>query len=370
MNPYNEILSKKDLELLSKNPSVDNKRKAVRKVADYYKGKIISEKELKLTEDIFRVVVKDIEIEVRRILAESLQNAKNIPQDIVKKLVNDENSVAVPFIKYYGDLTNQDLIDIIEFQNPEKQKAVAGRKNLSEDISDYIAAKCSEDVINVLVSNETARIIEPTFNKIVDRYPESKKINKSLVYRSKLPVPIVERIVNSLSEDLQERLVTHHDLPNNLVADIVEQVKEKAILKISEDYNSDKKIKELVEQLYNSERLSHSLMVRSICMGDLRFFEYALFYITKLPIVEIRKVLFNIEADFVIRNLLRKALIPQNMFPAVFSALKTIKDIKFDCRKNNPHSFSHKVIERILSVESSGEELSAEDIDYLISKIS
>ena len=71
-----------------------------------------------------------------------------------------------------------------------------------------------------------------------------------------------------------------------------------------------------------------------------------------------------------IRNLLRKAFIPKEMFPAVFSALNVIRDIHFDCNKSNKDTFVHKVIERILSVGNADEELSESDINYLISKIS
>lgn len=171
-----------------------------------------------------------------------------------------------------------------------------------------------------------------------------------------------------MSEDLKRRLILSHNLPADLATDIIEEVKEKTTLRISEDYSSDKQIEELVHQLYTSNRLTPNLVVRSICMGDLKFFEYALVYLSNTPIIEVRKILFNTSVDFMIRNLLRKAFIPKTMFPAVFSALKIIKEIRFDCRKNNRKSFAHKVIERILTYGPNNEEMSEEDINYLVSK--
>ena len=85
--------------------------------------------------------------------------------------------------------------------------------------------------------------------------------------------------------------------------------------------------------------------------------------------MEVRKILFNNNMDFMVRNLLRKAYIPKSMFPAVFSALKVIKDIRFDYKKNDSRTFAHKVIERILSYGSAGEDLSEDDVNYLVSKI-
>lgn len=366
----NTILTKEDIQRLSQNLSAENKGITARKISEYYNGAKLTEKGIKLAEDIFRIMVKDVEVKVRVILSESLKNCKSIPEDVAQALINDVDSVAVPFIRHYANLTKEDLIHILEAQSLGKQVAVAQRKNLSADISQYIVEKCPEEVVGALISNDSAEIVERTYNTIVDKYSDSENIKQGLVYRSELPVSIIEKIVNSLSEELQKRLIISHKLPNNIASNIVEQVKEKATLKISEEHSSDKQIEELVHQLYTANRLSSSLVVRAICMGDIKFFEYALVYLSDTPITEVRKIIFNTSLDFMIRNLLRKAYIPKSMFPAVFSALKVIKDMKFDCCRSDRSSFSHKVIERILSFGSTGEELNEEDVNYLISKIS
>lgn len=365
----NDKLSPKDIVTLSQETNAVNKSVTAQKVGALYKSEQLSNQALDLAEDIFRILIKDIEVKVREALAESLKNCKNLPSDIVRDLINDVDSVSMPFIKYYADLSQEDIISIIDSQNLNKQKAVAMRANLTENITHYIAQNCPEDVVGVLVSNETADIKENTYDVIIDRFPESQTIQKNMVYRSELPVSIIEKIVHSLSDELLRHLVLTHNLPNDIACNIVEQVKEKTTLKISEEYSSDKKIEELIHELYTSNRLTSSLVVRAICMGDLKFFEYALVYLSNTPIMEVRKILFNNTMDFMVRNLLRKAYIPKSMFPAVFSALKVIKDIRFDYKKNDSKTFAHKVIERILSYGSAGEDLSEEDVNYLISKI-
>ena len=294
--------------------------------------------------------------------SDALLTWQDIPQDIVIKLINDENSVSIPFIKYYEGLSNKELIDILNAQNIDKQKAVAQRRNLSNEISAYIVDKCSEDVVVTLISNNSANIYENTYQNIVKKYSGSENVKKCLVYRSELPVTVISKIINSLSEELLKRLIMTHNLPNNIASDIVEQVKEKATLKVSAEYSSDKQIEELVHELYTSNKLTPSLVVRSICMGDLKFFEYSIVYLSNTPITEVRKILFNTQVDFVIRNLLRKAFIPKNLFPAVFSALNVIKDIRFDLKNNSNQTFTHKVIERILSYGNAEEELDTKDI--------
>lgn len=363
-------LNSQDIQDLSRAPRPEVKGAVAQKVTAYYNGTTVTPTGMKLAEDIFRIMIRDVELKVRQILAESLKNCHHLPEDIVDSVIRDTDSVALPFIKYYTDLNNEDLIKILNIPSINKQKAVAQRLNLPDEISRYIVEKCPEEVVGVLISNETANIHEKTYNSILEKYRESEEIQKRLVLRTELPTSVIEKIANSLSEELKKRLILSHNLPTDLAADIVEEVKEKTTLKISEEYSSDKQIEELVHQLYTSNRLTPNLVVRSICMGDLKFFEYALVYLSNTPIVEVRKILFNTSVDFMIRNLLRKAYIPKAMFPAVFSALKVIKEIRFDCRRTGRNNFAHKVIERILTYSTGQDELSEEDINYLVSKIS
>lgn len=366
----NSELNKQDVKNLADNPRAGTKSVVAQKIGAYYNGHTVTPNGKKLAEDIFRIMVRDVEAKVRQILADSLKNSRNLPADIVNAVINDVDAIAAPFLQYYTDLSNDDLIKILNMPSINKQKAVAGRLNLPDEISEYIVEKCPEEVVGVLISNDTAEIKEKTFASILAKYQQSEDIQKRLVYRAELPTSVIEKIANSLSEELKKRLILSHNLPADLASDIVEEVKEKTTLRISEDYSSDKQIEELVHQLYTSNRLTPNLVVRSICLGDLKFFEYAIVYLSNTPILEVRKILFNTPLDFMIRNLLRKAFIPKAMFPAVFSALKIIREVKFDCCRTDRKSFAHKVIERILTHTPNNEELSEEDIRYLVSKIS
>ena len=365
----NKQLSKDDVIKLSQSPNTENKITTINKLSTLYNMPNISLQERKLTEDIFRIIVEDVEVKVRQILSECLKKSKDIPQDIVKKVISDENSVSIPFIKYYENLTDKELMGIIDTQNLDKQKAVAQRRNLSDGVSGYIVDKCPEEIVVTLISNNSANISENTYQNIITRFPKSEDIKRGMVYRQELPVTIITKILDSLSADLQKRLILLHNLPTDIASDIIEQVKEKATLQVYAEYSSDKQIENLVHELYSSNKLTPSLVVRSICMGDLKFFEYSIVYLSNTPITEVRKILFNTQVDFVVRNLLRKAFIPKTFFPAVFVALKVIKDIRFDMKNNSRKAFSHKVIERILSYANAEEELGKDDIEYLISKI-
>lgn len=362
-------LTKQDVANLAQNATTETKSVIAKKIGMAYAGNNISPKAVKLAEDIFRIMIRDTEIKVREALSESLKHCTDLPSDVVVAIIKDKDNVAVPFLQYYESLTNEDLIKLLSIPGLNRQKAIAKRPGLSEKVSHYIAEYCSDEVVGELVSNETADIGENTFDIIADKYSENDDIKKRLVYRSELPASVIEKVVDKLSYKLKTYLMLHHNLPKELASNLVDEVKEKITLSISEEYSSDKQIEELVHQLYKANRLTSGLVVRAICLGDLKFFEYALVYLSETPIAEVRKILFNGQADFMIRNLLRKAFIPKSVFPAIFSALKIIREIRFDCGRSNRKAFGHKVVERILSYIQNTDELNPEDIKYLVSKI-
>ncbi len=362
-------LTKEDVKSLAIKASTENKSNIAKKVSSYYMTPNITEKEVKLAEDIFRIMIRDTEVKVRKVLSESLKHCEDLPQDVVNAIINDTETVAIPFIQYYKSLTTEDLIKIINTAEISYQKAVAQRSNLPAELSKYIIENCSENVVSELISNDTANIQETFFHTLVNKYTDNEDIKKRLVYRSELPASVIEKIVDKLSYKLKTHLILHHNLNKDLATNLVEEVKEKITLSISEEYSNDRQIEELVHQLYKANRLTPGLVVRSICLGDLKFFEYAIVYLSETPIAEVRKILFNTKADFMIRNLLRKAFIPKSVFPAIFSALKIISEIRFDCGRSNRKAFGHKVVERILSLTQDPNELSPDDIKYLISKI-
>jgi uncharacterized protein (DUF2336 family) len=151
-------LTNKDIEALRKGQSFENKSSTIRKVSHYYtnnENKSLTGKQL--AEDIFRIMIHDIEVKIRSILADSLKNSRNLPKDIVHAIISDVEAVSTSFIRYYHDLSDLDLIGIIESNNIKKHKAAASRYNLSKEVSHFICEWCSEDVITVLISNEFIR---------------------------------------------------------------------------------------------------------------------------------------------------------------------------------------------------------------------
>ena len=74
MNDLN--LTQEDVASLQKGQSVENKNVTIRKIAHYYvSGGELTERGKQLAEDIFRIMVQDVEVKVREVLSESIKNS-------------------------------------------------------------------------------------------------------------------------------------------------------------------------------------------------------------------------------------------------------------------------------------------------------
>lgn len=75
-------LTKRDVERLLTDPSVDARADTARKIAEDYQDQVFSPEQREMALQIFEIMVKDAEIRVRMALSEHLKECPDIPRDI------------------------------------------------------------------------------------------------------------------------------------------------------------------------------------------------------------------------------------------------------------------------------------------------
>ncbi len=80
---------------------------------------------------------------------------------------------------------------------------------------------------------------------------------------------------------MRAHIIDNHELLPDQVSDLVLQTREKATLGILFDKSDDLAVRELVVQLFGAGRLTPTIMLRALCMGDMRFFEAAVAVLAK-----------------------------------------------------------------------------------------
>jgi len=365
-----KMLTKEDVNALLKNPSGEVRASTAEKIAFQFDKGELSSDEKHLAEEIFRIMVHDAEVRVREALAQNLKENINVPRDVAKSLAKDVDSVALPIIKFSEVLTTEDLIEIVESQGEEKQKAVASRAYVQKEVSAAIVSRGGEEAVATLVANEGAIITEDSFNKVVERFGDSEKVQKPLVFRSKIPITVAEKLVAKVSEELKRHLVTNHELPADIATDLVMQTRERATINLSAQSNSEDEVNQLVTQLHENGRLTPSIIMRAICMGDLKFFEHALAVASGIPVGNARMLIHD-SGSLGFESLYKQAGQPGEMFPAARAALDVMRETTFDGGENDRERFQRRMIERILTkYDEMGVEFESDDLEYLLTKMS
>jgi len=330
-------LKEEDVARLLANPSADTRAELATKIAGQHP--MLSSAQRKLAEDIFRLMVKDAEVRVREALARQLKENPLVPHDV---------------------------IEIVKSQSPDKQVAVASRAHVSAGVAEALVDTHNESVVATLVSNEGAELGESTLQKVVDEFGNSEKVGKPLVERANLPVTVAERLMATVSENLRAALAARPDLSPETVANLLIQAREMAVLGLAD---SDTDVAKLVDHLYRNGRLTPSIILRAVCMGDITFFEAALAKLARIKLENARTLIHDAgKRGF--EALFDKAGLPKAFFRAMRAAIDVSYEMEYDGGPNDRERFSRRMIERILTQYGDlGVEFENDDLEYLLAKM-
>jgi uncharacterized protein (DUF2336 family) len=362
-------LTLEDVARLTTERSVKARAETAAKVASQFARGDLSPSERQLTEQIFRLMARDTEKSVREALAANLRESQDVPRDLALTLAQDIDSVATPVIMFSRALTDADLIAIVHGQGLAKQMAVAKRATVSDVVSQALVETGQRDVVVALVENPGAAISEPSMLSIVDQFGDDSSVQTGLVQRAKLPIVVAERLVALVSETLLETLVTRHNIPLQVAAEIVSRSREKATVIIAAGADRDD-VQDLVHQLRVNGRLTASILLRAACMGDIGLFEAGIAELASVPIDNARKLIHD-PGDLGLRAICQKAHIPGSLLPAFRCAVDVAHETEFDGGELDRARFSRRMIERILTKSDTlGLSFESPDLEYLLGKIS
>ncbi|CAE7556258.1 unnamed protein product [Symbiodinium microadriaticum] len=365
-------LSQSDVARLMADPSPSVRAETTSKIAAQYDRKHprMTDAERKIAEEIFRKLAQDAETRVREALAANLKTTADLPHDIALSLAQDVDSVALPVLKFSDVLTDDDLIAIVRGEDAEaKQVAIAQRQNVSGAVADALIDTGNETAVARLVANEGAELSEDALGRVISDYDESAAVSDSLARRSQLPASISEQLVAAMADKLQDYLVSKHNLSSDAASNLILQTRERATVSLLSRGSSDEELEELVFQLHVNGRLTASLIMRALCVGDLSFFEAAMARLANVPLKNARMLIHD-EGDLGLRSIYQKAKMPPRLLAAVNTAVNILEEEDYDGGRNDRERFVSRVIERLLTqFEDPSSTMTQDDIDYLMSKL-
>jgi len=217
-----------------------------------------------VTFKVLETLAADALPRVRKIVADQIKHADNVPKNIVDQLARDvELIVAAPILEYSPLLTDEDLLEIISGGTAQGGlNAIAKRSSVNPDVSDAIVAARDIPAVAVLLANKNAQIREETLDQIVDGAADQEPLHKPLVTRPELSQNSMRRISSFVSLSLLDILSEKHSLDKETEKVVRQKVKEG--LKTKDVTKGETKAQDEAQKLVDNDELNDASAMKMV----------------------------------------------------------------------------------------------------------
>lgn len=253
----------------------------------------LSEKERGIMTDILRRLSHDVEMTVRRRLAEKLAADDNAPPELAAMLANDQIEVAYPILMDCRALRDADLVEVVRHRTLQHQLATAMRADISEEVTEALVRHGNEDVVVALLENSSAQISEVLMEHLVAESERVDRYQKPLLRRPDLPRPLAKRMYAWVSAALRQYILDNYNLDQAALDETMLNAMNEAVrANDGEDEPSDPS-ERLVERLYRAGQLNSGFVMKSLRQGEISLFEFALAKLCGLRVELMRRLVYE-----------------------------------------------------------------------------
>ena len=318
----NMNITREDIDLLVREPSVAMRMRIAEKITNGYNSGLFSDSENKLANEIFRLLLKDTQVKIRQLIAAQLKSNILVPHDIVFAFANDVSDVATPMLQFSNVLTEEDLVQIISATREHpKLRAIAQRETISKEVSHSLIEKRDDTLTKLVLNNQGAQLAETSLELVLDEFERDNSVLQELVLRGGLPYTFAEKLFAAVSDTLKKELTAKYGLRRHVIDEVGTGARETAMLQFISPWMSQNDINLLVDQMHRNKRLTDSVIIRSLCIGDLRFFETSIAKRVGIPVSNTRLLMLD-PGPLGFKALYQSCGLPASFYDAVHTMLR------------------------------------------------
>lgn len=297
-------LGMQELLDLARDKSVRGRTRLVEVVGDLFfeENQVLNERERSLMTDILRQLIHDVEMSVRKALADRLSLHEDAPHELITTLANDQIEVAHSILLNSQVLQDIELIEIIQHRTFEHQLAIAMRKSVSEAVSDALVETGNTKVIQTLIENPTAKIAANTLEHLVAESKTREGFQKPLLERPDLSPHLAKRMYWWVSAALRKHIIEHYRVdPTELDQKIEETIKDILGEPVqvpaggvgTVDDRALEQADRLALKLKEKNAITPQLLLQTLRRGEVQMFEGLFSQLTGLRPTLVRRLVFE-----------------------------------------------------------------------------
>lgn len=320
----------------------------VKQMARLASAENVTEAELKIVQKTFDEFHQDKILAIRLEIAKAVCEADYASRHLILKIAEDCASVAQFVLHHSSKLSSVDLIEHIVRSGAVKQLAIANRHDLNNDVVLAIIEHGSLEVIHALIDNEMAKLTAHNLRQIYINFSMDPSLRELLCRRDDLPADLRELIAYDVAKTLELFVTKANWLNKQQASTITQKSYEITVIEIS-DTIEDADMIDYIKRLSEEERLTSSLILRSITTGYMKFFEYSLAYLSGMPIQKLHSLLHNPNGST--RNaLFSRSKLPRDLYPILTISIDVYKNLKSQLASGlqpSTHEFAIEMIKNV-----------------------
>lgn len=281
--------------------------------------------------EIFLVLARQAERDVRRILAERLAHADWAPPALVNVLALDEIEIARPIIAASPLLRDEDLLKVLLEATIEHHIEVARRPQLSGRVADAIIDQAEPATLTALAGNRTAEISADGLRRLVEQSRRIAALRAPLTRHPRLNDTLARELYAWVGQALRQAICERFRVDDAAMSQAIDNAVTAAgpaspIATLHPEASlaeREEMGRRLIAKLQGAGQLRPGFLIRAIREQKLSLFEHGLAALTGFSVTQIRSAVIrpNPDALFLACSAVG---IDRAVFPAVLDEVRKL----------------------------------------------
>ncbi len=231
-------------------------------------------------------------LKIRIALSSTLKDHAHAPPKVVGQLARDiEREVSEPVLRFCAALSDEDLLDILKTHPAAwAVQAIAGRHNISEEISQGVIEREDIPAGLILMDNKSAKISVATMASIVEKSKTQTEWQKPIAIRRNLPANLALELIQFVDAKVRDLLMQRTDYDTRTMGEIA------AVVRRRLDFMDESDIKKIspeerVRQMIKEKTLNETSVVDALAVQDKDLAHACVAALAKVPVAVVEKIM-------------------------------------------------------------------------------
>jgi len=245
--------------------------------------------ETKLVDELIKELLKNGGQATRQALIQQFARAVEAPRELAMRVSVAPIELARPVLAANENLTDNDLIEIVEKQSTDHAAAIATRKQINEAVADALVTTGDVRIMHIVAENLGAKLSPRALSALVDSARLTSFLQEPILARPELTPENAIRLYWWISREMRRETLARYGFGPNKLEISLGKATEEILASLLLKKEDDTAMYSLANWLQERGALTTQLLPQLLRMGHYRLFNITLSRLSQLelPLIDI-----------------------------------------------------------------------------------